>query len=324
VNVVRNFMQLLKAKWDERKFVCVGLDSDAGKLPILHLGLPESDERLLEAQRAYIEFQKALKERRKPTPLKAWQQRLLAKAQLKFNKRIIDATKDIVCAYKPNTAFYEALGDAGWKTLVRTIEYINKVAPGVPVILDCKRGDIGNTNFGYVMAAALADAVTVHNYLGVEAMKPFLDQENKGVIILCRTSNPGAGEFQDLEVVAYKRADGTVDTLLLYQRVATNIVDSWNYNGNCGVVAGATYPEQIAEVRKIIGHDMPVLIPGIGKQRGDLDAAVNAGVNYRQQGIIVNNSSAVLFASSEADFAEVAHEAAQQMHDDINAVLAAA
>jgi orotidine-5'-phosphate decarboxylase len=128
--VVRNFMRLLKAKWDERKFVCVGLDSDAAKLPILHLGLKEPKERLLAAQEAYRRAQQA-KPGSKDACLKVWQQKLLAKAQLAFNKRIIDATKDTVCAYKPNAAFYEALGDAGWKTLIRTIEYINKVAPDV-------------------------------------------------------------------------------------------------------------------------------------------------------------------------------------------------
>jgi orotidine-5'-phosphate decarboxylase len=319
--VVRNFMQLLKAKWDERKFVCVGLDSDAGKLPILHLGLKEPAERLLAFQRAYIEFHEALQEGREATPLKVWQHRLLAKSQLAFNKRIIVATRDTVSAYKPNTAFYEALGEAGMNSLYQTIKYINMMAPYVPVILDAKRADIGNTNYGYVMAAAMADAVTVNPYFGCEAMKPFLDQKDKGVIILVRTSNPGAGEFQDLEVVLEHHADsGEPKMGPLYQRIAQNVARKWNYNGNCAVVAGATFPSDVAAVRKIIGDDMPILSPGFGKQAADMELAVRAALNKQRQGLIANNSSAILFASSGADFDVAARAAALKMHEDINAV----
>jgi orotidine-5'-phosphate decarboxylase len=320
VKVVRNFMQLLKAKWGERKFVCVGLDSDAGKLPVRYLGLRDV-KGLLAAQQHFVEYQKYLDNPKKylvaVPPLTAKERRLLSRAQLAFNMRIVNATKDIVCAYKPNAAFYEALGDAGWWSLQKTILYINKVAPDVPVILDCKRGDIGNTNRGYVMASVLADAVTVHPYLGEEAMKPFLDQENKGVIVLVRTSNPGAGEFQDLEVVIFRDGEGRTRTLTLYQKVAHNVVGSWNYNGNCAVVAGATYPEEITEVRQIIGGDMPILIPGFGKQGGERRAAVLAGINSRGQGIIANNSSAILFASGGPNFAEAARDATRDMHDNI-------
>jgi orotidine-5'-phosphate decarboxylase len=161
----RNFMELLRARWAEGKFVCVGLDSD-------HTKLPESA-------------------RGGPTPeLK----------QVEFNARIIDATRDLVCAYKPNMAFYEALGDAGVVALQDTIDHVRVVAPEIPVILDYKRGDIGNTNIGYVEAAFSifdADAATVSPYLGMVAMKPFLDMGNKGIIVLARTSNEGADEFQD-------------------------------------------------------------------------------------------------------------------------------
>jgi orotidine-5'-phosphate decarboxylase len=319
--VVRNFMQLLKAKWDEHKFVCVGLDSDAGKLPILHLGLGESDNELLEAQEAYRLAQTA-KAGTKECILSAVHRRLLARAQLAFNKRIIDATKDVVCSYKPNAAFYEALGDAGWRTLEKTIQYINKVAPDVPVILDAKRGDTGNTNFGYVMAAAMADAVTVNPYFGREAMKPFMDQKDRGVIVLVRTSNPGAGEFQDLSVHQGIYHDDSGEAIYgpLYQLVARHVVGPWNYNNNCCVVAGATRHSDVAEVRRIVGDNVPILSPGFGKQGADMELAVKAALNKQRQGLIANNSSAILFASSEANFDGAAHAAALKMHEDINIV----
>lgn len=302
--MVRDFMKLLQVKWDERKFVCVGLDSDAGKLPILYLGLKEPEERLLKAQHAYIEFRKALQKGCKATPLKVWQKKLLAKAQLAFNKRIVDATKDIVCAYKPNVAFYEALGDAGWKTLEQTILYINKVAPTVPVILDFKRGDIDNTNLGYVLAAYLADAITVHPYLGWKAMKPFLDQAHKGVFVLAKTSNEGADEFQDLAVHqgVYHDDSGEAKYGPLYQRVARNVAGRWNYSRNCGVVAGATFPEDVAMVRKIVGDDLPILAPGIGSQGGDHEATILAAVNRRGDGFLLNDSRKAIFAGSGSDF----------------------
>jgi orotidine-5'-phosphate decarboxylase len=324
----RNFIQLLKAKWQELKFVCVGLDSDAGKLPILHLGLSGySDEELLEAQDAYRkvgqrDWDGCIIE------LTMRQKELLAKAQLYFNRRIVDRTKDIAGAYKINSAFYEALGFDGLRVLEQTIIYINMVAADIPIILDYKRGDIDNTNLGYVMAAALADAETVHPTLGWEAMTPFLDQKNKGVIVLCKTSNKGSGEFQDLEVVVERDQEtGYAQTTPFYKKVATQVAKSWNYNGNCAVVAGATYSEELAEIRKIVG-DMPILIPGIGKQGGDLEKTVKAGANAQGQGMIINNSRGVIFASAAEDgvsrdpnFAEAARTAAQQMHDDINAVL---
>jgi orotidine-5'-phosphate decarboxylase len=280
-------MDLLQARWDEGKFVCVGLDSDQSKMPEWIMP-PEA-------------------------------------RQLVFNKAIVDATKDLVCAYKPNSAFYEALGADGLWALDATIAYINQEAPDIPVILDYKRGDIGNTNNGYVEAAKAADAVTVHPYLGMEAMKPFLEQKNKGAIVLCRTSNPGAGELQDLRVELGAHAD-TCEVFYgpLYQRVAMHVSNprTWNYNGNCAVVVGATYPEELAEVRKIVG-DMPILIPGIGAQGGDLETTVKAGVNSNGQGMIINSSRGIIFASMEKNFAEAARAATQKMHDDITAVLAA-
>jgi len=267
-------MELFKARWAEGKFVCVGLDSEYAKLP--------------ESVKASGNVGEAI---------------------ITFNKAIVDATKDLVCAYKPNSAFYEAQGPVGLLALKATVEYINQVAPGVPVILDAKRADIGNTNNGYVTFAfdwLGVDAITVHPYLGKEALKPFLDRVDKMIIVLARTSNPGAGEFQDLKV------DGTP----MYQIVAKQVATQWNTNGNCAVVAGATYPEELGEIRKLVG-DLPLLIPGIGKQGGDLEKAVHNGRDSRKQGMIINNSSGVLFASMGPDFAQAAQAVAQKMHNDI-------
>jgi orotidine-5'-phosphate decarboxylase len=330
--MARNFMELLKAKWNERKFVCIGLDTDLGKLPIAHLGLhrPRKEE-LLEAQGAYREAQKTGK------PLAPWHVDLLVDAMMTFNERIIKATRSMPCAYKLNSAFYEALGGAGISVLHSTMAYARGEASDVPLILDYKRGDIGNTNLGYVQAAAMADAVTVHPYLGWEANLPFLEMEDKGVFVLCRTSNPGAGEFQDPTVMVEPAM--LVESLPplpewlenlqpqismpAYKYVAHRVKYFWNRTGNCCVVAGATYPQELAEIRKIVG-DIPILIPGIGSQGGNLEATVKAGVNSNGQGMVINNSRAILFASSGPDFAEAARAAAEKMHEDINAVLAAA
>lgn len=274
------FTEKLQAKWDEGKFVCVDLDSDIAKLPS-HILAKYYDS---------------------------------ADAQLDFNRQIIDATKDIVCAYKPNLAFYR--GDLGKKTLKKTIRYIREKTSSMVIILDAKQADIGNTNDGYVTEDFEyygADAVTVHPYLGMEAMKPFLDRSDKGVIVLCVTSNPGSEEFQDL----------MVDGEPLYQRVAGNVSSNWNYNGNCALVVGATYPDELEEVREIVG-DMPILIPGIGAQGGDLEKTVLAGRDSKNQGMIVNSSRGIIFASSGEDFAEVARREAQKLHEAITATLAAA
>jgi len=333
--VVRDFKELLQAKWCERKFVCVGLDSDASKLPVRHLGLRDI-EGLLKAQAHYTEYMKYLadpenyeKQHSKVVPpLAQWEKRLLGRAQLAFNKQHIKANSEVAAAFKPNAAFYEAVGDAGWWALQQTIQFVNKNAPSVPVIQDGKRGDIGNTNIGYVMAAALADAVTVPPYMGWESLKPVLDQKHKGVFVLAKTSNPGSGEFQDLEVHLGAYYADTCEAMRgpLYVRVASHAAspNSWNYNGNCGVVAGATYPEEVAKIRRIIGDDVPMLNPGVGSQGGGLKPTVLAAVNRRGNGFLVNNSGKVNFASPDADFAEAGHVVVVQMNDDINAVLAAA
>jgi orotidine-5'-phosphate decarboxylase len=295
---MRSFHDLSRAKWAEGKLLCVGLDPDYGK------------------------FSEAM---RLSTP---------ANSVLTFGRSIVEATADIVGCYKPNMAFYEKLGYNGWVTLRETIEHIRGFAPTVPVILDFKRGDIGNTNAGYVEEAFdffEADAVTVHPYLGQEAMQPFLDRKEKGIFVLCRTSNPGAGEFQDLKVEVMPEAfDEIVQTqpatsdgfsipkhIPLYQYVAHK-VRVWNRsNKNCGVVAGATYPDELKQVRNIVG-DMPILIPGGGAaQGGDVAQSVRAGKDSRGQGIFVSLSRDIIFASREAGYAETARIKAKEIDAEI-------
>ena len=227
-----------------------------------------------------------------------------------FNRCIIDATADVVCAYKPNMAFYEAAGLDGLKALLRTVEY---VPDGIPVISDAKRGDIGNTARAYARSVFEGfgfDAVTVNPYLGKDALDPFFEYADRGVFVLCRTSNPGARDFQDLPVRLGE------DEMPLYQAVALRARE-WNTRGNVGLVVGATYPDEIARVRALC-PDMPFLVPGVGAQGGDLEAAVRAGLDVRGRGVIVNVSRQVLYASKGPDFADAARLAAEKARDDIN------
>ena len=280
-------MQLLKAMWAQDKFGGVGLDPDVTKIPKC--------------------IRDVLWEPGKYT-VGDW--------ILTFNKRIIDTTHDIACMYKPNYAFYEAHGNIGLNALRETIKYINKIAPEVPVILDYKRADIGNTNIGSVQAGFDdfgADAVTVNPYFGREALQPFLDRRDKGIIILCRTSNPGAGEFQDLPVIV---DFDLKETKPVYQIVAEKVSDYWNQNGNCLLVVGATAPEELKKVRNAVG-DMPILIPGIGKQGGDLALALEAGLDSNMEGVIINSSREILYASDKDDYAEAARAKLLELHEAI-------
>jgi len=227
-----------------------------------------------------------------------------------FNKSIVDLTHDLVCTYKPNSAFYEALGDGGVTQLKMTCDYIRQQYPEIPIILDAKRADIGSNNEGYVKYMydyLQVDAVTLQPYLGREALKPFLEKIDKGAIILCRTYNPGAWEFQDLETNGEQ----------LYKYVCKKVVNEWNTNNNCLLVVGATYPEELAEIRKIAG-DMTFLVPGIGAQGGDIEKTVKAGKNSKNAGMIISSSRVIIFASNETDFAEKAKEKTQKLRDEIN------
>jgi orotidine-5'-phosphate decarboxylase len=227
-----------------------------------------------------------------------------------FNQAIIDATSDLVCVYKPNIAFYEALGKAGWDALEETLASIPE---HIPVIIDAKRGDIGNTAAAYAKAifdVLGADAMTVNCYGGRDSIEPFLEREDKGVIIWCRSSNAGAGDLQDLEV------DFRGKVRPLWQTVALQVRD-WNTRGNVCLVMGATYPAQLAEARALC-PGMPMLVPGVGAQEGALGESVRAGVDANGAGIMVNASRGVLYASRGHDYAAGARAAAQKLRDDIN------
>jgi len=271
------FVSRLEQCWNQDNFVCVGLDSDYNHLPESVKSLDSVEETLFA-----------------------------------FNRDIIDATHDLVCAYKPNAAFYEAQGDAGLRALTRTVRYIRETYPHIPIILDAKRADIGSTNLGYVKAAfdiIGADAITVHPYLGKKALAPFLARREKGIIVLAKTSNPGSAEFQNLPVGETQEP--------LYQVVARNVATNWNSNGNCALVVGATYPAELKKVRTIVG-DMPILIPGIGAQGGEVAATVIAGKDSHGRGMIISSSRSIIFASQGPDFAQAARKATENLRAEIN------
>ena len=227
-----------------------------------------------------------------------------------FNRAIIDATRDLVCAYKPQFAHYAA--HAAENQLEHTIDYIKTTCPNAVVILDSKRGDIGSTAEQYAHEAFErygADAVTVNPYLGRDSVEPFLKHGDKGVIILCRTSNPGAKDFQDLNVGPGKK---------LFQHVAETVAKEWNANNNCMLVVGATYPEELADIRRRVG-DLPFLVPGVGAQGGDVAKVMAAGKTKAGTGLVISSSRAILYASSGDDFATAARKAAQELRDSINA-----
>jgi orotidine-5'-phosphate decarboxylase len=226
---------------------------------------------------------------------------------LEFNRAIVDATADLVCAYKPNLAFYEALGIGGLELLQRTVEHIPDY---IPIIGDGKRGDIGNTAKAYAKALFVTfgfDAATVSPYLGFDSVEPFIDYKDKGVFILCRTSNPGAVDFQSLV-----NSQG----MPLYEAVALKARE-WNVRGNIGLVVGATYTKEMKEIRQLC-PEMPFLIPGIGAQGGDLASTVKNGVDAQGGNVIIAVSRQILYDSQGKDFAQAARHSAQELRDNIN------
>ena len=242
-----------------------------------------------------------------------------------FCKEVIDQTHQYATAFKPNSAFFEAFGAEGIAQLKKTVEYIHTTAPDTLVLLDAKRGDIESTNNGYVQFAyeyLNADAITLHPYLGKTALQPFLDREDKGAILLCHTSNPGAAEFQEVQVHAIKSevneatngavaatTDVSQEADELYIHVARTIANTWNEKNNCMLVVGATYPEQMLNVRKVVG-DMPILVPGIGAQGGDLEATLKAGLTQARSGLLIAASRSILYAENPG-------VAAQELHNQI-------
>jgi len=265
------FIDRLNRAWKTNdSLVCVGLDPDPSRFPE---SIEEKDEPILE-----------------------------------FNKAIIDATHDLVCAYKPQIAHYSA--ESAESQLEGTIAYIKSTYPEVPVILDAKRGDIGSTAAMYateVFERYAADAATVNPYLGFDSLQPFLNYKDRGVIVLCRTSNAGAADLQDLPV----------DGMPLYEKIATLAAQKWNSNGNCLLVVGATWPAQMARIRSIVG-DMPLLVPGVGAQGGDVGKLVQAGKTRSGSGLIVSSSRAILYASNGEDFAEAARRETEKLRVQIN------
>ncbi len=236
---------------------------------------------------------------------------------LEFNRAIVDATRDLVCAYKPNLAFYEALGLAGLQALGSTVEYIHRVSPDTLVIGDGKRGDVGPSGEAYARAAFEVwgfDAVTVNAWGGLDSIAPFLEDAERGAFVWCRGSNPGSADLQDLTV------DSGKGPIAVHQHLA-RLSRSWNRTGNIGLVVGATYPQQLREVRAAC-PDMPILIPGVGAQGGDLQAAVELGTDTRGRLAIVNSSRGIIYASSGADYAAAARARTEELREDINRVLA--
>lgn len=285
---MRNWKDMIEAGFANGKLLCLGLDPDWKKIPE-HL---KSDTI---AQTDVV---------------------------VDFCKKIVDATAHLVLAYKPNIAFFARRGARGIEGLRRLVAFINAVAPHAVVILDSKRGDIGNSMAGYVEEAFVeigAHAMTANPYLGQDACQPLLNEKDHGAVFLCKTSNPGSGEFQnarmlidDPEEEKFLAEFGTVGYLLgqypaveLYQHVAYRVSRHWNDNGNCALVVGATYPAELQSIRRIVGN-MPILIPGIGIQGGDEEATIAAGRDGRNRGMIINVGSAILYASSDEDYVEAA------------------
>jgi orotidine-5'-phosphate decarboxylase len=231
-----------------------------------------------------------------------------------FNRAIIEATADLACCYKPNLAFYEALGPPGLEVLQRTVE---AVPERLPVIADAKRGDIASTAEAYARALFDVygfDAATVNPYLGTDSLTPFLERPDKGVFILCRTSNAGGADLQALTVSG---DSPSVEGHPLYETVAKLARDRWNGNGNVGLVVGATFPEELGRIRELCPR-LPFLLPGVGAQGADVAAAVRNALDEDGGGFIINSSRQILYASTGRDYAQAARRAAEALRDEIN------
>ncbi|MDR1661980.1 MAG: orotidine-5'-phosphate decarboxylase [Azoarcus sp.] len=269
------FTQALSVAWQKNdSLLCVGLDPDLSRFPAPLKGRPD--------------------------------------ALFEFCKSIVDATADLVCCFKPQIAYFAACGAED--QLEALIAHIHASHPGIPVILDAKRGDIGSTAEQYakeIFERYGADAITASPYMGRDSIDPYLAYPDKGVILLCRTSNPGGSDLQFLDVGGRK----------LYEHVAELVAREWNTTGQCALVVGATFPDEIARVRQIVG-EMPLLVPGIGAQGGDVAATVRAGCTKNGDrpgaGLIINSSRAILYASRDENYAQAARHAASQTRETIN------
>lgn len=268
-----NFIDKLSAAWTRNdSLLCVGLDPDLARFPAELRDAPDGIVR--------------------------------------FCKAIIDATADLACAFKPQIAYFAALGaEAQLEAICR---YLRDTYPHIPLILDAKRGDIGATAHQYAREAFErygADAVTVNPYMGFDSVEPYMEWADRGVIVLCRTSNAGGSDLQFLDVGGQP----------LYQHVARLVAEKWNRNGQCALVVGATFPEELAQVRAIVG-DMPLLVPGIGAQGGDVAATVRSGRTAGGAGMMINSSRAIMYATpqEDEDFVAAARRVARETRDEIN------
>ena len=268
-----NFINKLSAAWTTNdSLLCVGLDPDVARLPL---------ELQHEPDGIFL-----------------------------FCKAIIDATADLACSFKPQIAYFAALGAES--QLEQVCAHVRETYPHIPLILDAKRGDIGATAKQYAREAFErygADAVTVNPYMGFDSVEPYMEWADRGVIVLCRTSNPGGSDLQFLDVNGKP----------LYQHVARMVANKWNLNGQCALVVGATFPQELAEVRAIVG-DMPLLVPGVGAQGGDVEATVRSGRSANGAGMMINSSRAILYAAPQEgeDFAAAARRVARETRDEIN------
>ena len=269
------FTEQLRTAWENNgSLLCVGLDPDPAKFPAHLAGQPD--------------------------------------AMFEFCRSIADATADLVCCFKPQIAYFAA--HRAEDQLEALIAHIHARHPGIPVILDAKRGDIGSTAEQYaveIFERYQADAITVNPYMGRDSVDPYLAYPDKGVILLCRTSNPGGSDLQFLEVGATDQPEK------LYERVARLVATEWNITGQCALVVGATFPGEIARVREIVG-DLPLLVPGIGAQGGDVEATLKAGRTSNGTGLMINSSRAILYAGQGEDYAAAARRAAIETRDTIN------
>ena len=273
------FIESLNAAWEHNNsLLCVGLDPDPAKFPAHLKNRPD--------------------------------------AIFEFCANIVDATADLVCSFKPQIAYFAA--QRAEDQLEALIAHIHTKHPGIPVILDAKRGDIGSTAEQYaveIFERYRADAITINPYMGCDSVDPYLAYPDKGVILLCRTSNPGGSDLQFLDVGTAEQPEK------LYERVARLVASEWNSTGQCALVVGATFPGEIARVREIVG-DMPLLVPGIGAQGGDIEATVRAGYTNKGQaagcGLMINSSRAILYTGKGDDFADAARRVAQETRDTIN------
>ncbi|QYF95886.1 orotidine-5'-phosphate decarboxylase [Massilia sp. PAMC28688] len=268
-----NFIDQLSAAWtSHQSLLCVGLDPDVTRMPARFQNEPDGI--------------------------------------YQFCKAIVDVTADLACSFKPQIAYFAALGAE--RQLEQLCAYIKASYPHIPVILDAKRGDIGATARQYAREAYdryLADAVTVNPYMGFDSVEPYMEWRERGVIVLCRTSNPGGSDLQFLDVGG----------MPLYQHVAALVARQWNQHGQCALVVGATFPQELAQVRAIVG-DMPLLVPGVGAQGGDVEATVRSGKSKAGAGMMINSSRAILYAAPQGaeDFADAARRVALETRDAIN------